>query len=710
MASEITKATHRLTKASDGRDDTKLLMQPYANWEEYLTPGPLSIAIMGELVFISSNVDFSINKNPPKDGFKHIRYPESFRACLMQVCNAGWTAFNEAHKNMDQIRLHTGNVPEYIKVSVKILLQNNDELVQTLMPDQLENIDHIAQDCLQLAERTEKKFMNVIELIQELLEACTNAKQCYGEDLENVKRKMEETKLRKQASEEANSCAEKAFKEMGKQLTDAQNSFNTSMDSLPTGWEIIGMNLVEGLSSCVTSALQGTINTVTGGNLMSVIGNLTSEQTSEQSTSQPKELQQKRQGNDPFAANNIFSKSAQLLAQCASLKIFVDANQEINESTLYDQKKQTANSNFQKSNFEKILASIKSENECEPKAQAQQICQKGIDLCEKLRKYIEGRQAEASPTPKSNPAAKELISLINEINDLAQAFDSKSKSLTNTAALSVTPPQLSQSQTSGPETKGASQIAVDNARLRIEQSRAQLDKVREMYEKSVENMEKNKRELTEILVTMQNCKVKEIDFSTTIKMLVKGLDAMGRVKEQWEKMVRFFQMVSNIVKTCLSTCLNNFLKTATKAANSSLMYSSRMFMKDMIYTQAFQASNIASLVNMISGTYTEVSAKYLMDRVSSLGRLMALDPSNPQFTAERSGLQVACQEAQDGIRQLVLENKRKFEMKTKARMKKIEGDLLAVMPPPREEETKKLQAIVQNAFTDKEKTEEDQFC
>ncbi|MGH0164601.1 UNVERIFIED_CONTAM: hypothetical protein FKN15_070074 [Acipenser sinensis] len=41
-------------------------------------------------------------------------------------------------------------------------------------------------------------------------------------------------------------------------------------------------------------------------------------------------------------------------------------------------------------------------------------------------------------------------------------------------------------------------------------------------------LEKNNKELTEILVTMRSCEIKEIDFQTTLKMLVKGLDAMGR--------------------------------------------------------------------------------------------------------------------------------------------------------------------------------------
>ncbi|KAK3524745.1 hypothetical protein QTP86_002149 [Hemibagrus guttatus] len=212
MDNQIAKKNRSLTTAEEMRNQTKLVMQPYANWEQYLTPAPLSIAILGELVFISSKTDFSINKNPPKDGYKFIRYPESFRACLMQVCNSGWWAFNEAHKNMDQIRLHTMAVPDYIKIAVKILFQGNDEVVEAHLPDQLENIRVVADACLELATSTEKRFTDVINIIQELLEACVNAEHFYGEELDAIKKTLEEAKQRKQTSEEAAKRSEKAVK------------------------------------------------------------------------------------------------------------------------------------------------------------------------------------------------------------------------------------------------------------------------------------------------------------------------------------------------------------------------------------------------------------------------------------------------------------------------------------------------------------------
>ncbi|XP_061106747.1 uncharacterized protein LOC133134562 [Conger conger] len=541
METSIVKVTKGLTKAADCRDDTKLLMQPYANWKEYLTPAPMSIAILGELIFISSKTDFSVRKGGPDGGFKYAKYPDSFRACLMQVCNSGWRAFNEAHKNMDQIRLYTNSVPNYIKTAVKILLQDDDNLVQAMLPDQLDNIKNIADDCLQLAESTEERFTEVIELIHELLESCTSAKQVYGAELEEVRKKIDESELRQAASEEANKRAELAFNNMSKQLEEAQESFKTSMASMPDGWTIMGMDFAGAMADSVTSVFSGIASIITA----------------------------------PVA----------------------------------------------------------------------------------LPKKI--------------------------YNDIGKTISSSGS-------------------------KSAGQMASDNARFRIEQSRAQLDKVRDIYEKCADNMEKNRKEMTEILVTMRNCKVKEIGFSETIKILSEGLQAMGKVKEQWQKLVRFFQMVSNLMKTSLTKSLEDFAKTGEKASNTTLKYSSKMFLKDMIYSQAFYASNIASLVNMIAGTYTEVSDKYLMDPVSRLSKLMCLDVNNPEFSRERLQFADSCEVAEEGIRNLVMKNKDDFERKTMQRLEKIESGLMAVLPPESEEKKREIQEAVEIAS--KEDEDEDQYA
>ncbi|XP_016122764.1 uncharacterized protein [Sinocyclocheilus grahami] len=684
MNSAISKSTQSLTTAEDMRNQTKLIMQPYANWEEYLTPAPLSIAILGELVFISSATDFSINKNPPKDGYKFIRYPDSFRACLMQVCNSGWHAFNEAHTSMDQIRLHTGQVPNYMKTAVKILFQGNEEVVKAHLPDQLDNIRVIADDCLELSDVAKRRFTDVINIIQELLEACVNAEHFYGEELAAIKKKLEESKLREQSANEIKKRTEKAVSAIEKELNQAHESYTEALDSLPSGWEMIGMDFVSGITQSVTGTINGLTSVITQPvNLTTPISDTMGR------------IKDQEKSNDLVAEINVYSKSAEILNCAQTIQQIMNVNSkddDIDWTKLYDQKHKTTNTAFIAKQFERINETLKNIPDCPAKTQAQKLCKDGTEICNQLAKYAPDGKCDKV---KSTEIIKEVLDLIK----LAHSFDSKSKDITNSPAISPKPPMMYKEGNKS-ENMSASQKATENARYKIEQSRAQLNKTRDTYEKCVENLEKNQKELTEILVSMRNCELKEIDFKTTIEMLVKGMDAMGRVKEQWEKMVHFFQMVSNIVKTSLSKTLKNFVSTSEKT--QALSYNAKLFSKDLLYTQASQACNIASLVHMISGTYTDVSSKYLMDRVSSLGKLMAMDKSKPEFEHERKLLQNGCDEAQKGILRLVLKNKEEYDRKSTARLERIDQEFLAILPAAPPEQIKSIQEVVKAGFSEEE--------
>ncbi|XP_076866650.1 uncharacterized protein LOC143517750 [Brachyhypopomus gauderio] len=696
MDSQIVKASKSLTSAEEMRNQSKLIMQPYANWEGYLTPAPLSIAIMGELVFISSQTDFSINKNPPKDGYQYIKYPESFRACLMQVCNSGWGAFNKAHKNMDQIRLHTLTVPDYMKNAVKILFHGDDEVVKALLPDQLENIRLIADECFILASATEKGFSDVINIIQELLEACVNAEHFYGEELDKIKMELEGHKMTKESLEEALKRSENVENALTEQLTEAHKSYRSAMDSLPSGWEMIRMDYVSSVTECTTNLITGVISTLS--NPVSMIANaskvltesLTGLCNASKDRSQTKgNIRGQDETVDVIDEIKIYSKSAEIL-KCAELIQQFVQEENIKWNELYDQKSKSPQSDFLPHQWKIISASLEKSPQCEAKNRAQKICEQGINICTELAKYADGKCEEAK--------TKELVEEIKNLTQSARAFDSKSKDVTCSPVLVPKPPMMYNECNSEKQT--ASQRASDNARFRIEQSRAQLDKTREIYEKSVENMENIINEGKKFINEMRNCNIKEINFKTTIKMLMKGMSTMGRVKVQWEKMVHFFQMVTIIVKTNLKVTLKDFDSTSQKT--QSLSYNGKLFAKDLLYSQAFQATNIASLVNMISTTYTEVSEKHIMDQISSLGKLMVMDKEKPEFEWERLQLQNSCAAAENAILQLVLKNKAEFERKTNSRVEKIDKELLAILPSAAPEEMKSIQAAVKSGFTEEE--------
>ncbi|KAJ8355197.1 hypothetical protein AAFF_G00086940 [Aldrovandia affinis] len=117
----------------------------------------------------------------------------------------------------------------------------------------------------------------------------------------------------------------------------------------------------------------------------------------------------------------------------------------------------------------------------------------------------------------------------------------------------------------------------------------------------------------------------------------------------------------------------------------------------MLYGPAFQASNIAHLVHMISETYVQVSNKYLMDRISNLTTLMSLEVGSDKFDKARLELQKGCQEAQKGILELVQRNREEFDEKIDKRIDSINRNLKAVLPTPSREEQKAIEDTVHKA-------------
>uniref|UniRef100_A0A3B4TR56 Uncharacterized protein n=1 Tax=Seriola dumerili TaxID=41447 RepID=A0A3B4TR56_SERDU len=562
MATQIANTTQSLTNAAEMRETTKMLMQPYANWEAYLTPAPLSVAIMAELVIISSQKDFSINEKPPKDGFQYLKHPDSFRACLMQICNSGWHAFNEAQKNMDQIRIHTGTVPDYMKAAVNILFNTSDKVVETLLPIQLKNIQSIADNCLALANSVEMKFLEVINLIHELLEACQGAQKLYGEELKKVQVELQGTKFREQEATKMKEQYSKTMEAMSKQVAEAQNAYKETMDKLPSGWKIIAMDFVEGLTSGVTAMMTGFTFRMAA---------------SFQEGAQPSTNQSNRDDNaDLETKMKVCSKSDVILKLAGSLKEYVVEGKI--DWKLCDQENECKKTTVAETQFKRIYDELKNMPEDELLKNILSLCNRGITICEELAKYTTGEKWDEQKT-------KQLIENIEKLNDDAFTFDCKSKRFSGTPALAPKPPMMFNIGTQNSGRKSASQRECENAHFRIEQSREQLKEAKQEYEKTVEKMVNNQKELKDIVIEMQKLEFTEIDFKTTIEILRKGLSAMGRVKMQWEKMVQFFQMVSSIIKASFNEKLLDFVKTSDGAKElKELSYTEKLFTKDLLYT------------------------------------------------------------------------------------------------------------------------------
>ncbi|KAJ1212918.1 hypothetical protein NDU88_000561 [Pleurodeles waltl] len=657
-AVNLNNAVRSVTKAQDVRLEAELMMKSYTNWEEFLVPAPISIAILGELAAISSaGGDFSVNLNPPQDGFKYMKYPQSFAATLMQVCNTAWSSFNTANKNMDQIRLLSGSMLSSTKGIVAILSQKT-AIVNALLPMQLSSLLNVSDECTSLAKSVEMSFGETIHLVKEVLDASLESKKGYEKKMADVKTALEQLSLRESSSRKSLQLAEELRKTTETQLNDAIAVFKDARDKVPSVWESMAANFVGGLLDTpsfttnkgihmklgIDSPARGTVGTAgTAG--MSVVKTI-------------------------HATSTICSKSNQMTAITEGLLKVLGSNGEtINMNIVYDEREKSVTTNYVKGLVLSLKLDIADKAECLAKKIMNAVLQYTVAMCEDLERAA---LSENSDDMNFKSIAQKLNSLFRS----SLKVDSYCKLVTNSQPLQHKPPNAASTQ--GPV--GIGTQSAQMAQARVEQAVLQLQKTQDSYNYSFENFKKENEKLTAILVEMRSHKLEQIDFGTAKKMLIKGLDSLGKVKEQWEKMIRFFQMFSSLIKSCLSTNVNELVQSIN-SVQSIPNYSNDAFVKDMLYNQAFKVSNIANLVNMISSTYCEVSQRYLMDRVSTLGRLLTMTPSNPEFQIQREKLQSDCAEAQKSIQALVISEKQEFDMSIEARVDAINCQLGAAIPP-----------------------------
>ena len=687
---KIDKAIASINKGSDKKEEMKIMMAPYASWDQFLAPAPISIALLGQLILVSAESDFSLQDKKNEITFKLLKYPDSFRACLVQVSNKGWGAFNKAHTNMDQIRLHSGNVDGHVRTAVKFLLQGQPQEIELMLPNALKSIENIADECVTLATSVEKEFVDVMELVAELLEACTRAKGQYEEDLKEMEIAIQVAQQNRKSIEQAQKEAEKKREEMMRQMKDAEKDYKEAMESVPSTGDLVGLAATEmllGVVKSVTNVFTGGLaNVLSGGGKKSsqVTGTFEAQSDSSDSDSS------KRYG----AIQNALLLVGKIEIETAKIKKLATGNKsEGRKGPEWDNIEREARMiNKKLENYIKRDIPKTASN----KKQLTKLCTDGMKICEKLLELNKAMN-------KDEEDVEEVISRAEELSTAAETVSEGLKiALGGNTLENKSPRQAKQEIPQSQDDDGLVKSALQNARFKTESAKQNLKETRAIYEKSCQDVDEKMKQMGEVLAELAGLQPKKIDLETIRKTLIKGIHALGELREQWGKLVKFFQMLSNLVKCCLQSSLKEFVSTSSmqmQLTERGMAMSDTM--RDVLFEQAFKANQIAYVVNSISSVYVEVSDKHLMDRITCLGKLIALDPDQDrqEIMMKREELNQGCQEAQEAIKRIANQKKKEIEEAFDKRIGRIEHEVEALMPPMAEAEIKEIQEQVKTAMT-----------
>ena len=534
---------------------------------------------------------------------------------------------------MDIIRLYSAKVPGQVKKVVRTLVSGSKEDVKDILPIELRKIEKNASESLELAKAVESKFENVMHLTGELLEVSSAAKGHFQKTQEELQMKREIALTKEKSAREEIERAKEEQDKLTKQVKEAKAQWEKAVDSMPSGWDLVGMQFVEGITKAFTSAAETVISAVAtrGMNSSSAPShadpNLRVDPSEKQSA--------KRVSKLPTHA----LVKAELMKVCSAklVEVLATFQDKSNGGEPAKDIKKTRNE------MESLQKDWSTEQESKDDQEGLKLLSRGLEICMEAEKELEDLNL-------SNDKMKKIAKRASKLKDDIFKFCTKVQTKVQTNPFYTKPPR---------------------------QARNMADPAKST---------RSNKELSKVLQSLVEFSPEKIaNFDQIRETLIEGIKALASVRESWQKLVEFFQCITNIIKVCQKESLTSFVEYSKIAQERRLTkgYTDTDFMRDLIYEQVSQANKTSYVVWSISNTYVEVSRKHLMSRLASLGHLIALDPEKDRATIEAKRIELleGSQEAERAIMQLVSEAQNTFHEKVGERIKQFEEEMEKVLPP-----------------------------
>ncbi|XP_071135061.1 restin homolog [Mytilus edulis] len=576
--------------------DTEI--EPYTDLTNLLTSPPHAIALMGHLLLIATDNDFTLNMLKTKSfkkQFEYLKYPDSFRSSLVQLANIGWDAFNEAHKNMDSMKLYTTNINSHLELLFDVMTEGTNDEVQYFSKKTLKKIELIADECLKLSLDVEGRFLLFMNVAGELLEASTMAKGFYedkSKDTETaIRAAMEEIKKSLQEKE----MLTKQFEDIDEEIKSASADFKEALDDAPSWMKLMAFSVFDGTFGVVKKLLfQSLYDQV--------------HETRETETNED------RAKTRAFGfAENLYHAVDQLVEIATAGSKNGQKKPDWNKIDAVRGLKHTI------SHIDKRLK--KDSEHTDAHYQGIKISKNALKYCKKLIELHKELKID-------DDEVRQIVINIEDMHFDVKQFlaDAKEHMYKTGAGWKQT---ILSSDT-------LVQQELTRWSLKLESARNALEDSRRCKEETFQNIIKSNNRITNSLKELESFKIEEVNFDDILKVMVKSLKSIAQVRSEWGKIVRFFQTISRVIKIKNHENVQNFVEDTTFAVDSEPKQGKiNAFTNKVIFEELLKVSTMTYAVQAITSAYVEVSDKHLLDQINRLGGLVALDPATDKKEIER---------------------------------------------------------------------------
>lgn len=541
---------------------------------------------------------------------------------------------------MDQIRGYVNTLPVHLKYALDMLISASNEEVKRKLPHSMTSIKNVAEKCLQRAKETQARFLQVIDMIVELQEACEVTKGYHKSELRKAQARLDVREREKRVIEEEMEYLDKQKEQLQESIRKFEEHFSESVTSLPGGSAVLGMAVTEGILNGVSTVLSVVSSPFQKAKKKSENLNQRAKQklgkTSKNENDRELDEPSRKAYREALVLRNIVNNLELKFVEVDSLnKNEIDNNSEEILACAAE--------------VERVFKKVKDIEACKVQKNVSELCSHAYFICGQLTSISENISAV------SESDAKAVASRIIALQDETGRLSAKGQSLMDSCPRQK-PPMMKSWQTHNSDSDGAAKRTINNAKLKAEESCRLLKHAQENYAKSSEDLTNASQQLSTILGEMATLDIERLDFKQILEILHRGLAALGDMRVQWGNIVHFFQTITNIIECSLCTSLNNFVdfsRGARKQASGG--YSLTHLKRDILYQEVIEISELTGFVSLVAESYSEVSAQHIMPKLSGLHRLLNFDPQKDKSAIQRKQLllQRECTDAQRQITDLI---------------------------------------------------------
>ncbi|UJR23288.1 hypothetical protein I4U23_026304 [Adineta vaga] len=231
---------HRTVKSLfDETLDDELISQSAMDGEFGLlmSSGPATINFVSSVMTLSSKKDYAFTT---EFNFTHIKYPNSFRATLVQTSNEMYRALMAAHTGMNRIQTNMKQLPTYLKTALKLISQGTSKLIKSLLPLQLNNIDRITHECSVVANTTLKQYEDLMDLLLEIAQVNTLTQSEKEKENAKLQETIAKEKEAQKLLEKNLQDTKERYANITKELEEKQKAYNAAVQAIPENANALG--------------------------------------------------------------------------------------------------------------------------------------------------------------------------------------------------------------------------------------------------------------------------------------------------------------------------------------------------------------------------------------------------------------------------------------------------------------------------------------